>query len=532
MTMSRSSRWPVVVVVSASALLIVIGCYSRPTDVSSARQGTVPVAVAVPGGESTAAGQPTKLFANWPAPAGALIITGEQIGYLEPCGCTAGQKGGLARRLDLIEKLKAQGWQLVRIDLGSLINDPNTHGGPEETKARFEYALKALEMMDYDAVALSASDLKIGVGEAVIRMINAGEKPRFVCANVLPNQANDLGLGGKLVPSVRAAAGPVKVGITAVLAPESFEALQDPEKTIALDQHDAHEAVGKVLADLERDTHIQILMVQGPPDAAREYARAHPGFEILVATSLSADPVKDDEVMNEGRTHILSVGKKGQYVGVLGLFQDPKQKFRYKRLELGPKFNNKTEAMRKLIDEDFQDDLRRRDVLHSFPRLNYAFGAERTEAKYVGAETCKECHAGTYAKWASTGHARGYEGLTKDPKRNREFDADCVRCHTTGFAYNGGFVTAEETRNLKGNQCENCHGPGSLHAASPDDTALRKAMARSAGDFDRNHRCLECHTEDDSPHFEFPIYYGKIAHKGLDRYDDPKVHKGINPPAR
>ncbi len=66
--------------------------------------------------------------------------------------------------------------------------------------------------------------------------------------------------------------------------------------------------------------------------------------------------------------------------------------------------------------------------------------------------------------------------LTSNPKRNREFDAECISCHTTGFPYKSGFVSAEATPFLKGNQCENCHGPGSLHNADPDNMAYRKPM--------------------------------------------------------
>ncbi len=35
-----------------------------------------------------------KLFADWPKPVAAALISGEQNGYLVPCGCTSGQLGG------------------------------------------------------------------------------------------------------------------------------------------------------------------------------------------------------------------------------------------------------------------------------------------------------------------------------------------------------------------------------------------------------------------------------------------------------
>ena len=85
------------------------------------------------------------------------------------------------------------------------------------------------------------------------------------------------------------------------------------------------------------------------------------------------------------------------------------------------------------------------------------------------------------------------------------------------------------TSYLKGNQCENCHGPGSKHAAEPDNAPFRQAMALTAERADKNRLCLRCHDEDNSPHFNFPVYYGKIVHKGLDTYNDPKVHQGLTP---
>jgi hypothetical protein len=120
--------------------------------------------------------------------------------------------------------------------------------------------------------------------------------------------------------------------------------------------------------------------------------------------------------------------------------------------------------------------------------------------------------------------------LINDPRddgRNRENDAACVSCHTTGFEYTGGFVTADITPHLKGNQCENCHGPGSKHAREPDSAEYRKAIARLAADFDKSHRCIQCHDEDNDPNFNFGTYWPQIMHSKLDTYDDPKVHQGV-----
>ena len=41
------------------------------------------------------------LFTGWSKPAATLVLSGEQHGYIEPCGCAEHQSGGFARRHDL-----------------------------------------------------------------------------------------------------------------------------------------------------------------------------------------------------------------------------------------------------------------------------------------------------------------------------------------------------------------------------------------------------------------------------------------------
>jgi len=45
------------------------------------------------------------IWTEWPKPELALLVSGEQHGYFEPCGCTANQMGGMARRADLLSKM-------------------------------------------------------------------------------------------------------------------------------------------------------------------------------------------------------------------------------------------------------------------------------------------------------------------------------------------------------------------------------------------------------------------------------------------
>src|SRR5690349_20944462 len=87
---------------------------------------------ATPSGDATSAAAKTEkvdpvqangaIFVNWPKPNVALVFTGEQDGYLEPCGCAGleNQKGGLKRRYTFLKELRAKGWPLVPLDAGNL----------------------------------------------------------------------------------------------------------------------------------------------------------------------------------------------------------------------------------------------------------------------------------------------------------------------------------------------------------------------------------------------------------------------------
>jgi hypothetical protein len=93
---------------------------------------------------------------------------------------------------------------------------------------------------------------------------------------------------------------------------------------------------------------------------------------------------------------------------------------------------------------------------------------EAGKASYVGVERCTECHDDARKVWDKTAHATAYPTLQKDFK---EFNLDCVSCHVTGYGKPGG-STVTFNEKLQNVQCEECHGPGSLHVKEPKNKAL------------------------------------------------------------
>ena len=93
---------------------------------------------------------------------------------------------------------------------------------------------------------------------------------------------------------------------------------------------------------------------------------------------------------------------------------------------------------------------------------------EAGQASYLGVEACTECHDEERKVWDATPHAHAYATLEKDFK---EFNLDCVSCHVTGYGKPGGSTVTFNAK-LQNVGCEECHGPGSLHAKKPSDKKL------------------------------------------------------------
>ena len=513
-------------------VLSYVGCTANPTDAppaaSSKTTAAAPKSVSAAPADQAAAGsrsKPETILDSLVKPAAVLLISGEQDGYVEPCGCSEDQEGGLIRRYDLVERLHKRNWPTALFDLGSLIKDPaGARGGFEQAKYKFDHAIKALKLLKYDALALSAEDLKVGVNEALGLFDNGlGDITKIVVANVEPDPV----FKKSFRPSLVVTAGPVKLGVTTVIDPDSLAKLNDPDKDQLLTKiKDPDLALPGVLSELEAKSDIQVLMVQGKPELAQRLAKAFPGFDVVVATSEFDDVLnRDAEMLNDGKTMLVTVGKKGKNVGLIGIYPDQSPRLRFLLVTLTKQFDDPAAPMKSLIQDEYRGLLKATEVVANFPKRNYVNGAPG--ATFVGAQKCKECHPSTYDFWSKTNHAHAFKTLKNDKKPNTIFDADCVTCHTTGFEYNSGWRGEPATPHLAGNQCENCHGPSSMHIAEPDNTEFRKLITVKAEQAKKNGFCERCHDAENSRNFDFTKYWDKIEHNGLDAYDDPKVHKGI-----
>ena len=127
-------------------------------------------------------------FPMWPSPQLALVATGEQLGYFEPCGCTANQLGGMSRRASLFDKIRSLGWDVRGIDVGSVSRRTGT-----QAKLKFETTLEALRELRYVGLGLGPEELKLEPGYLLSQHLTDGEdRLTFLSANVTFFGSKDL----------------------------------------------------------------------------------------------------------------------------------------------------------------------------------------------------------------------------------------------------------------------------------------------------------------------------------------------------
>jgi cytochrome c554/c'-like protein len=135
--------------------------------------------------------------------------------------------------------------------------------------------------------------------------------------------------------------------------------------------------------------------------------------------------------------------------------------------------------------------------------------------RFVGVEGCK-CHKMEISDWESSKHGQAFQLLeagkrrakkkkaSLDPEKDYTADTKCLKCHTTGYKQEGGFVDNATTPNLAGIGCEMCHGPGSEYREihKKKTTTFTVAEAKAAGQLFGSideEVCRRCHEHKDTP---------------------------------
>ncbi|HEY7327175.1 MAG TPA: multiheme c-type cytochrome [Gemmataceae bacterium] len=508
--------------------------------------------------EGEGKGIPARLFHNWPKPDFVVVLSAQQEGYLMPCGCSNPQVGGLERRYNFIQLLKARGWQVVAVDLG----DVPQKVAPAKLQnvqglIKYRYSMMALKEMGYLAVGIGENETA-GGGWSLEKIEGewaANNSQPSVLAGNLRDADNKFPFLKKFETQTVPGSN-IKVGVTSSVGPIVAKNVLDPNVRFNIPSLDH---INEQLQKMHKEhVDLPILLYHGWPTGQKEAlacAQKFPDFPIILALTEEeeppAAPISVDAVGGI-RNYVFQLGHKGKYIGVLGVYRNGANfnfKYQLVKMEEGYATPDEQKANNPIarMFEDYTRELKNKDYLKMYNQTNHVMQVMNPVQDlrkpgdgmphYIGSEECMSCHAHAYQVWSASNHSHAYKTLVdaKHPSL-RQFDGECIVCHTVGFGYKTGFMNEKDTPDLINVGCESCHGPGSLHAANPRNKEWQERMnlpwlaARKNGNEKAKNAaiekfCVTCHDIDNDVHWVHKPNHDPF----LDKWIEKKIIHN-NPP--
>ena len=471
-----------------------------------------------------------------------LVYTGGVHGALEPCGCSPGQLGGVAREATLLKEIRRENPDAILVDAGDLLlQDPEA---PESIRPQLtlkaKFMQKAYGAMRASVLNLGGKDVAAGTDVAV-----SGAK----AIGAAPISANLLDAGGKLLAPGSAVieAGGVRVAFVGAADPAPLPA--GIGSAIRVDA--PLDRVRAAVEEVRPRADVVVLLSTLGLDAAHDLAMKIPGIDFVIDTGEGKDPRNIVIPLKAGDARLVSVKPLGEFVGRIdvaldagktGLLRDATTSDRIEGmpvegaasgtlfgggLDLRGVSRKRAKASAKLpplapgtfrhrvyaLGDTFTKDAAMQQLLVDYKRqvtvlvksLPVAQSRIPTDGPhYLGQESCKACHRAIYEYVQTLPHAKAFATLERVKS---SYDLECIGCHVTGWQTPGGFDQPGAVGNLKDVQCESCHGPGSEHVK----TGGRGEAARLKADVPVG-LCATCHTPAHSTRFagKQAIYMDRI----------------------
>ena len=170
-------------------------------------------------------------YTKWDKPLVAIVLSGQTHGYINPCGCSRPQNGGLERRYNFIESLKAKGWDVVGIDLGEMVENTGIH---EQNMLKYELSVKALRAMNYRALGIGRSEILAPLGPLMVQIWDKkNPMPRPINMTLAQTAPGQLYHGLNVRPYEIIGDTTPKIGVINMMGPALCDDLAAKEKFLA-----------------------------------------------------------------------------------------------------------------------------------------------------------------------------------------------------------------------------------------------------------------------------------------------------------
>lgn len=403
----------------------------------------------------------------------AIAWNYDTSGYLETCGCSAAQLGGLARRGTKLAELREK-QPVLAIEGAHIVGDMG-----EFQLFKAQMAVNALNTMKYDALMLGVREAQHGT-DGLAQLIRDADFPAY---------SANLSVDGQPwpTPSVSTTIGGTKVGITGASHPQlaSFEL---PE---GVSFGDPSAAIDAVLPELRRRSDLVVLTLEGHPAWLEEMIRRYRG-QVDVFLSGNRQPETASLEYQSDPPHLNSYDR-GRYMGLITVDSSPQgYSFTGSNLPLVDTLANLPDIQR-ILDEEYKPELKER-----------FFGDfKESLTLYMPPSYCGDCHAEEVEVYERSGHAQALETLVA---RNQHYNPDCMQCHVT---YD---TSADQLHSMNCIVCHTNITDDHVWQAMEGEVVIPETPVTSYS----YEWCYRCHDELNSANFKehWPQFVNKIYHGG------------------
>ena len=313
--------------------------------------------------------------------------------------------------------------------------------------------------MGYDAVNVGPYDLCLGV--EFLKSLEKAYGLRFISTNLVDGKGRFL-----FQPYIIRKMGRRRVIIFGIVGRGAVSGYS------SVFAADPVASIRRVVGSIKGKADFLVALTEQEFAEDRGLAQAFPSLNLILRGKGSDFP---REPIVEGKTHIFEIGNRGQRIGKI-------------TIDWGHPGIPGWEVAE--MDKDIGEDPGIRAMIGAYNgEVVRLFSLRRQGTAPLKAQACSKCHEHEYAQWQRTAHAKAYASLVQV---SREFDPECLRCHTTMFHEPGGFSMGDQQTGLRHVQCDACHGQASEHMEHPQqEKPVRPDVSV----------CAKCHTNEQSPAF-------------------------------
>jgi hypothetical protein len=277
---------------------------------------------------------------------------------------------------------------------------------------------------------------------------------------------------------------------------------------------DPAEAARRTVPEARKAADVVVALAKVSSEEAARIAREAPGIDVIIAGNSVSLEQAFTPPFYVGQTLVVFTPFETRMLGELRFYRGAQGRLttRQRFIVLDEITIPEDPAAKKIVDASTAAESQARSnskqLLEDWLAGSRGRASDRPDSvrgnsensTYVTSAACSRCHTAQYIKWANSAHAHATDPL---PPRSGEFEMSCLECHATGYkpALANSAPAFVGFQNV---QCEQCHGPGSKHAAKPTKGYGRVADLKIA--------CAGCHNPEINPGFDIHAAWETIKH--------------------